>query len=295
MKIRKAVIPVAGLGTRGLPFTKEVPKELTPILDSPTILWIVEEAIASGIEQVIFITSKGKTALEDFFDPSPLLEGYLEKKNKGELLERVRRIGQLCEVISVRQKEPLGLGHAVYCARHVIGRDEFFGVCLGDEIFPHWKPENQKNPALKQLLELAQAMEKSVVGVIPIEPSEASSYGIIDIGTSADLSTPKAVLRTVEKPKPENAPSNYAVVGRYVFSAELFEVLKSIKPGVGGELQLTDGMDGLSKAGTLLATALQGVRYDMGNLFQFVKAQIEYGLTRPELQEKLKSYLKNFL
>ncbi|MBI4405039.1 MAG: UTP--glucose-1-phosphate uridylyltransferase, partial [Deltaproteobacteria bacterium] len=231
--IKKVVIPVAGLGTRGLPFTKEVPKELLPIIDTPTVHFIVEEVISAGIEQVIFVTSKGKSLLEDYFDPSPNLENWLLKRGKGELAEKIRNIGRLCEVISIRQKEPLGLGHAVYCARHVIG-NESFAVCLGDEIFPPW--DGCTKAGLKHLVDEAGKVEGSVVGVVEIPREDTVSYGIIDIRDGKLDSSPSRVFRTVEKPKPNEAPSRYAVIGRYVFEPKIFDHLKEVRPGVGGEI-----------------------------------------------------------
>jgi len=289
--IKKVVIPVAGLGTRGLPFTKEVPKELLPILDVPTIQFIVEEVVAAGIEQVIFVTSKGKSVLEDYFDPSPNLESWLRKRGKEEAAERIRKIGQLCEVISVRQKEPLGLGHAVYCARHIVG-NEMFAVCLGDEIFPPWD-ETAERPVLRNLLETAQSLKASVVGVVQIPKSESPSYGVIDIGNESLAMSPVRIRRTVEKPKPENAPSPYAIIGRYIFEPAIFQALQEGKAGVGGEIQLTDAMDKLCGAGKLYAQLVQGRRYDIGNHFYYLKAQIDSALRRPELSQKLRQYLQS--
>lgn len=287
-RVAKAVIPVAGLGTRGLPFTKVVPKELLPVIDTPTIHFIVEEVLRAGIEQVIFVTSQGKSAIEDYFDVSAGLEVWLERRGKGALAARMREIGKLCEVIAVRQKEPLGLGHAVLCARPVVG-DEPFAVCLGDEIFPPWE-EGARAP-LEQLVSDG-ASGGSVVGVVEIPRSDSGSYGMVDVGgvRLADKAVP--VKRTIEKPRPEDAPSEYAIVGRYVFQPELFDSLAGIKPGVGGELQLTDAMAELAKAGTLKARLLTGPRYDIGNHLFYVKAQIDAALRRPELAERLREYIR---
>lgn len=291
-KIRKVVIPVAGLGTRGLPFTKDVPKEMLPIIDTPTIHYIVEEALLVGIEQVVFITSKGKSTLEDYFDLSPNLENWLRKRNKEALLERISKIGRMCEVISVRQKEPLGLGHAIHCAHSIIG-NEMFAVCLGDEMFPPWEPINEARPALGRLVDSAERLGKSVVGVIEVEKSEVSSYGIIDIGSTRLENDPVSVSRTVEKPKLADAPSQYALIGRYVFEPELMDLLKDAKPGLGGEIQLTDAMDKLCKQGRLFAQKLQGARYDIGSHYSYIRAQIDEGLRRPELRERLLTYVRS--
>jgi UTP--glucose-1-phosphate uridylyltransferase len=290
-RVNKVVIPVAGLGTRGLPFTKEVPKEMLPILDTPTIHYIVEEVIAAGIEQVIFVTSKGKSALEDYFDPSPALENWLIKRGKEALAEKIRRIGNLVEVISVRQKEPLGLGHAILCARDVINQ-ESFAVCLGDEIFPPWEGPNQQKSVLQRLVEASESTRGSVVGVVEIPKSDSTSYGVIDIGSDVLGDGPTKVLRTVEKPKPQDAPSPFAIIGRYVFEAELMDHLREVRPGVGGEIQLTDGMDRLCRSGKLFALQVKGPRYDIGNHFFYLKAQIDEALRRPELAQKLRHYLK---
>ncbi len=289
-RVRKAVIPVAGLGTRGLPFTKEVPKELLPVIDKPGIHYIVEEVIAAGIDQVIFVTSKGKASLEDYFDPSPNLESWLRKRGKEELADRIRDIGRLCEVISVRQKEPLGLGHAIRCARPVVG-DEMFAVCLGDEIFPAWG-KDAAAPALKTLVEHAVGLKASVAGVMEVTAEETSSYGIVDVGGSSLGTKPAAVKGTVEKPSPDKAPSRYAIIGRYVFEPRVFEELERIQPGKGGEYQLTDAMDRLCKEGRLYASLVQSRRYDIGSHFSFVRAQIDCALERPELADKVRAYLK---
>ena len=289
-KLRKVVIPVAGLGTRGLPFTKEVPKELIPVIDTPAIHFIVEEVLAAGIDQIIFVTAKGKSALEDYFDLSPQLEDALRKKGNDVLADQVKKIGSQCEVISIRQKSPLGLGHAIACARSVVG-DEMFAVCLGDEIFPQWFPRKQNG--LQKLVEAALRMESSVVGVMEVPKSETGAYGIIDIGGKILAGEPVPVQKTIEKPKPELAPSHYAIIGRYVFRPEIFDNLARLKPGVGGEFQLTDAMAPLCRAGALYAMAMEGPRFDVGNHLSYLKASIEFAFRRPELADGLKSYLKS--
>jgi len=289
--VKKAVIPVAGLGTRGLPFTKEIPKELHPIIDTPAIQFIVEEVIAAGIEQVIFVSCKGKSALEDYFDPSPQLEQRLRARGNAEMADRIRRIGTLCEVISVRQKEPLGLGHAVRCARPVVG-DEPFAVCLGDEIFPGWGDPKGTSPVLKGLVASAEKLGASVAAVMEVPKEDTRRYGIVDTGGALPGPGPVKVVRTVEKPDPANAPSNLAIVGRYVFEPGIFDELEKIKPGAGGEIQLTDAMDRLARDGRLYAQRVENRRYDIGSQFGIVQAQIEAALQRPELADRLKRYLK---
>jgi len=292
MKPKKVVIPVAGLGTRALPFTKQVPKEFLPILDTPTIHYIVEEVVAAGVEQVIFVTSKGKSLLEDYFDLSPDLEAWLRKRGKEQLANRVHEIGTMCEVVAVRQKEPLGLGHAVLCAKNIVGREPFV-VCLGDEIFPTWKMQKGEASVLDKLIESAASQNASVVGVVEIPKADSTSYGVVDLGGASPSRGPAKVLRTVEKPKPENAPSPFAIIGRYVFQPEIFDCLQEVKPGVGGEIQLTDAMDMLAKSGKLFAQQVTGLRYDVGNFYYYLKAQIDLALQRPELAPKVREYLKS--
>lgn len=286
--ISKAVIPVAGLGTRGLPFTKVVPKELLPVIDTPTIHFIVEEVLKAGINQVIFVTSQGKSAIEDYFDSAPGLEHWLERRGKTALAQRMKEIGKLCEVTAVRQKEPLGLGHAVLCARPVVG-DEPFVVCLGDEIFPAW--DAKVKPPLERLVQDARGGD-SVVGVVEIPRNDSQSYGMVDLGGARLGAETVLVRRTVEKPKPEEAPSDFAIVGRYAFTPEIFDALARLKPGVGGEYQLTDAMSELASKGRLRARLLEGPRYDIGNHLFYVKAQIDAALRRPELAERLRQYIR---
>lgn len=292
-RLRKVVIPAAGLGTRGLPFTKEIPKELLPIIDTPALHFIVEEAVQAGIEQVIFVTSKGKTALEDYFDPSPALENFLRQKGKTELADRIRAIGKMVDVLTVRQKEPKGLGHAVLCAKPLVG-DEPFAVALGDEIFAPWG--GRGTHGLKKLVQTAEQTESSVIGVMQVPPSEVVNYGIIDTG-GAEVTATQACLvkRTVEKPLPENAPSLFAIIGRYVFQPTIFEHLEKVQPGVGGEIQLTDAMDGLAALGQLRALVSDDRRYDVGNHLYYVLAQVDAALHRPDLEPRLRPLLKQLL
>lgn len=287
--VRKVVIPVAGLGTRSLPFTKVVPKELVPILNTPTVHFIVEEVIAAGIEQVILVTSSGKTALEDYFDVNADLIRTLRERGKDELAATVEATGRMCEVISVRQKEPLGLGHAVLCAAPVLG-NEPFAVALGDEIFPPWD-KTPVEPPLAVLAEQASRENASVIGVMKVPMENTKSYGIVDVGGETVGTKPVAVKRTIEKPSPDKAPSPYAIIGRYVFGPEILEKLRRVKPGVGGEIQLTDAMSLLAGEGKLFASAVQGSRYDIGSLFGYVKAQVDAGLRHPEIGPQLREYL----
>ncbi len=285
---KKVVIPVAGLGTRSLPFSKVVPKELLPIIDKPTIHYVVEEALEGGAEEIIFVTSAGKSALEDYFDVAPSLTLWLEKRGKHELAEKMSQLEKMCEVVSVRQKQPLGLGHAVLCARSAVGK-EMFAVSLGDEIFPSW--DGKKAP-LKTLIQSAAQLEKSVVGVMEVSADATQKYGVIDAGGKKVGAEPVKVKNTVEKPKPADAPSRYAIVGRYVFDPSLFDYLEAVKPGVGGEYQLTDAMAAMAKDGALYATEISNNRFDMGSPMGFLQAQIQEALRRTELEGPLRSYLR---
>ncbi len=289
-QVKKVVIPVAGLGTRGLPFTKEVPKELIPVLDVPAIHFVVEEAINSGFEQVIFVTAKGKSTIEDYFDYSPHLEDVLRKRGKHEQADFLHKIGNLCEIVSVRQKEPKGLGHAVLTAKNIVG-NEPFAVCLADEIFPAWGSENAELSPLKKLKETTLSSGLSSIGVMEVEQKESFNYGMIRMETASFRREFEKVLGTVEKPQPENTPSNFAIVGRYVFQPEIFDHLSEVRPGVGGEIQLTDAMNALCVKEGLLAVSLKNKRYDVGNHFQFLKAQIDFAMQRPEIAVNLKKYL----
>ncbi len=286
-KIKTAIIPVAGLGTRSLPFSKCVPKEMLPVLDTPTIQFIVQECVDAGIDRVVLISSRDKVAIEDHFDLNPGLDIWLRSRGKVDLADRMQGLARACEIITVRQKEPLGLGHAILCAAPVIG-DQPFVVCLGDEIFPPW---TEQKPALKTLLDAQTGHNQSVVGVVEIARSESPFYGIVDIGGEKLGEKPVKIRAAVEKPEPAKAPSGWAIIGRYVFSPSILEELKRVRPGVGGEIQLTDAMNGLAHSGALFACKIEGPRYDMGNPYYFVKAQIDAALRRPELAGQLREYL----
>lgn len=286
MKIRRAVIPVAGKGTRFLPATKQVPKEMIPIINLPMIHYVVEEAILSGIEQVIFITSSGKNAIEDYFDRNIDLEDFLYKNGKLKELELVQQIGKMVEVTSIRQKEQLGLGHAVLCAKDVVG-NEPFAVILGDEIV------RGPNPVTKQLIEVSEKNNgANVIGVMEIDPSETYKYGVVK-GKFNDGSKKTLRMDTmVEKPKPADAPSNLATPGRYVFRPEIFDALKVIPKGVGGEYQLTDAINLLARESEVYAHIFEGNRFDTGNIEGYLNATIEFALMNPDSEPMMRKLIK---
>jgi UTP--glucose-1-phosphate uridylyltransferase len=287
-KVRKAVLPAAGLGTRFLPATKAQPKEMIAVVDKPQIQYVVEECVVSGIEHVIIITGKGKNSIEDHFDYAPMLEQFLEEKGKKDQAALVRRISDMIKVSYTRQKEPLGLGHAVLAAKDLVG-NEPFAVLLGDVLIPG------ENPATKQLVDV---YEKTGLGVIAVEevPKERTHlYGIVAVEPSSHREFGDRLLRIkdlVEKPKPELAPSNLAITGRYVLPPEIFECLEQTKPGTGGEIQLTDGMKLLQQAQGLLAYVYEGKSHDAGDKLGFLKATVEIALENPELGKPFREYLK---
>ena len=281
--LRKAVIPVAGLGTRFLPATKAQPKEMLPLVDKPVIQHVVEEAIRAGVENIVLVTGRGKQAIENHFDVAYELEDTLSRRGKTEDLELVRQITQLGQFSYVRQGEPLGLGHAVLCARHAVGHEPF-ALLLGDDVFA------EENPALEALVEAFAATGKSVVGVQEVPLAHVSRYGIVS--APADPSKVWEVTRIVEKPAPEQAPSRYAVVGRYVLTPEVFDHLAALEPGVGGEYQLTDALMKLAEAGQLVACPIPAKRYDTGNKLDYLKANVEFALKRDDLRDAFGAYLK---
>jgi UTP--glucose-1-phosphate uridylyltransferase len=284
MKVRKAIIPAAGLGTRFLPATKAQPKEMLPIVDKPAIQYIVEEAVASGIEDIIVVTGRGKRAIEDHFDKSYELEDTLEKKMKYDILEEVRGISELCNIHYIRQKEPLGLGHAIYCAHRFIG-DEPFGVLLGDDIV------HGEKPSLLQLIEEFDEYKSPVLGVQPVPYEDVSKYGIISINQKIKEDF-FSLDDMVEKPKENEAPSNYAVLGRYILTPDIFDILSKTPPGKGQEIQLTDAIKELNKTNPVYAKCFEGNRYDIGDKFGFIKATIEMALKREDIADQLTSYLQ---
>lgn len=286
MKIRKAVIPAAGLGTRFLPATKAQPKEMLPIVDKPAIQYIVEEAVKSGIESILIVTGRNKKSIEDHFDKSVELEQMLWEKGKTNLLLEIQNISNLANIHYIRQREPLGLGHAILCAEQFIG-DEPFAVLLGDDIMV------SDPPALKQLIDIFKTYEKTVIGVQPVHPTEVSKYGIIS--AVAKHNKILQVRDLIEKPTPVNAPSNIAIMGRYILMPSIFSFLKTQERGAGNEYQLTDALREVCQQEGLLALALKGDRYDIGDKFGYMKAIIEMGLQREELQPQLIEYLEQVL
>lgn len=283
MRIKKAVIPAAGLGTRFLPATKAQPKEMLPIVDKPAIQYIVEEAVQSGIENIIIVTGRNKKSIEDHFDKSVELEHSLHAKGKQDLLEEVQAISDMASIHFIRQKEPLGLGHAIGCARQFVG-DDPFAVLLGDDIMV------SDPPALAQMIHLYEKTGSQIVGVRQVQAADVSKYGIID---STDAEDPvRRVTNLVEKPSVEEAPSRTAVMGRYILKPSIFPILDQIERGAGGEYQLTDALKEVSQMEELLALELEGHRYDIGNQFGYIQAILEIGLMRKELQPMLSPYLK---
>jgi len=286
MKIRKAIIPAAGMGTRFLPATKAMPKEMLPIVDKPTIQYIVEEAVASGIEDIIIVTGKSKRAIEDHFDNSFELEYNLAEKKKWELLNQVRRSSEMADIHYIRQGEPRGLGHAIWCARKFVG-NEPFAVMLGDDIV------ESDVPCLKQMLDIYEQYETSIVGVQPVPWEQVSRYGLVD-GEQLSERVFKA-RRFVEKPKREEAPSNLAILGRYILTPEIFDILGELPAGVGGEIQLTDALAKLGAEQDLIAYHFDGNRHDVGEKFGFIQTTIHYALKNEELREDLMNYLKKIV
>ncbi|WP_442596737.1 UTP--glucose-1-phosphate uridylyltransferase GalU [Neobacillus sp. D3-1R] len=282
-KVRKAIIPAAGLGTRFLPATKAMPKEMLPIVDKPTIQYIVEEAIASGIEDIIIVTGKGKRAIEDHFDFAPELEQNLMEKGKFELLDKVQYSTRLADIHYIRQKEPKGLGHAVWCARNFIG-DEPFAVLLGDDIV------QSDTPCLKQLIDIYEGTRSSVIGVQSVSDEETHRYGIIE--PSVQDGRKYQVENFVEKPEPGKAPSNLAIMGRYILTPEIFMFLDQQEKGAGGEIQLTDAIQKLNQIQRVFAYDFEGKRYDVGEKLGFVKTTIEFALQNEEIKSELLAYLE---
>ncbi|MED3623919.1 UTP--glucose-1-phosphate uridylyltransferase GalU [Neobacillus thermocopriae] len=285
-KVRKAIIPAAGLGTRFLPATKAMPKEMLPIVDKPTIQYIVEEAVASGIEDIIIVTGKGKRAIEDHFDFAPELERNLIEKGKSAILEKVRYSTNLADIHYIRQKEPKGLGHAVWCARNFIG-DEPFAVLLGDDIV------QSETPCLRQLINIYEETRSSVIGVQTVPDNETHRYGIID--PSIQEGRKYQVNHFVEKPAPGTAPSNLAIMGRYILTPEIFMFLEQQETGAGGEIQLTDAIQKLNQIQRVFAYDFEGKRYDVGEKIGFVKTTIEFALQDYHLRSELLPYLVGIL
>src|SRR5690625_1779471 len=287
-QIKKAIIPAAGLGTRFLPATKAQPKEMLPIVDKPTIQYIVEEAVASGIEDIIIISGRGKRAIEDHFDTSYELETKLEQKEKYELLELVQSISNLANIHYIRQKEPKGLGHAIYCAHSFIG-NEPFAVLLGDDIVV------SEEPCLKQLIDVYEQYETSVIGTHQVPKEDVSKYGIIQPVHGGAGGAVQEIESLVEKPHIEEAPSTLAIMGRYILTPAIFPILENLSAGKGGEIQLTDGLIKLNEMEKILAYNFEGTRYDIGDKLGFVKATIDFALLRSDLQDDIKAYMQQKL
>src|SRR6266436_8481552 len=287
-RVRKAVLPAAGLGTRFLPATKAQPKEMLAVVDKPLIQYVVEECVASGIENIIIVTGRGKNAIEDHFDSSPELEHFLESKGKSDLAELVHNIGNMVHFSYTRQKEPLGLGHAVLVARDLVG-DEPFAVLLGDVIIPGARP------ATRQLVEVYEATGIGAIAVEQVPKDKTHLYGIVDAVPATQPPFGERLMRIrdlVEKPKPENAPSNLGITGRYVLPPAIFDCLARTKPGAGNEIQLTDALRLLVKEQGLWAYIYDGISYDAGDKLGFLKATVELALQNPEFGAAFRDYVK---
>lgn len=286
MKVRKAIIPAAGLGTRFLPATKAQPKEMLPIVDKPTIQYIVEEAINSGIEEILIVTGRNKRAIEDHFDRSVELEIELAKKGNDLLLKQVRDISNLVDIHYVRQKEAKGLGHAIHCAKAFVG-NEPFAVLLGDDVV------DAEVPCLKQLIDVYESHSSTILGVQEVDTRDVDKYGIVEY-ESAEGRLYK-VRDLVEKPARDKAPSNVAILGRYIITPEIFDILESTKPGSGGEIQLTDALKSLGKIQDIYAYNFKGKRYDIGSKLGFLQATVEFALKREDLKDDFRRYLEEIV
>ena len=286
MRIKKAVIPAAGLGTRFLPATKAQPKEMLPIVDKPTIQYIVEEAINAGIESILIITGRGKRNIEDHFDKSYELESELKRKGNNSMLSMVEDISHLVNVFYVRQKEAMGLGHAIGCARDFVG-NEPFAVLLGDDVVV------SEQPAIGQLMEVYEKRGASVLGVQRVDKADVDKYGVIDPANDINGGRLHEVKDLVEKPLADEAPSNLAILGRYIITPEIFEILAVQQPGKNGEIQLTDALKTLTNSQGMYAYEFEGKRYDVGDKLGFLKATVEFALNRDDLSERFGAYLKN--
>ena len=287
MKVRKAVIPVAGLGTRFLPASKAIPKEMLTIVDRPTIQYIVEEVVNSGIDQIIFVTSQGKSAIENHFDYDFQLDHVLKEKNKTSLVEELESISNLIDIVSVRQKKPLGLGHAIWTARHIVGNEPFM-VCLGDDLVL------SETPCARQMLDLYNDVQESIIAVQRVSPDQTYQYGIVE-GEANGRDRTYRVSRMVEKPAPGTTDSDLAIIGRYILKPEIFEILSGTTPGHGGEIQLTDALLALSKKREMYAYEFSGTRYDAGDKMGYLKAIVAYGARHKEIGKEFKEHLKEFV
>ena len=285
--IRKAIIPAAGLGTRFLPATKAQPKEMLPIVDKPTLQYIIEECVASGIEEILIITGRNKKSIEDHFDRSVELEMELEKAGKHEMLEMVREISDMVNIHFIRQKEPRGLGHAILCAKSFVG-NEPFAVLLGDDVV-----YNDNKPCLKQLIDCYGEYKTSVLGVQKVADENVHKYGIVS-GIQIEDRVYK-VKNLIEKPSVEEAPSNIAILGRYIITPKIFEILENTAPGKGNEIQLTDGLLKLIEEEAMYAYDFEGRRYDVGDKLGFLEATVEYAMRKDDLREAFREYLQSII
>ena len=283
MKVRKAVIPAAGLGTRMLPATKTVPKEMLPLVDKPVIQYIIEEAVAAGIEDILIVTNRAKSAMDDYFDYYPELEERLQRAGKEKELEEVRRSADLANIFYVRQKETKGLGHAISRAKRFVG-DEPFAVLLGDDIM------RAEKPVIRQLIDASEKYSRSCVGVQYVESSAISKYSSVKVSPLEDRVF--SVSDMNEKPTQEQMLSNYAILGRYVLTPDIFPILENLAPGYGGEIQLTDGLKVLAHQGKMMAVDFEGRRYDTGNLKGFLEATVDFALAQPDTGDWMRSFLK---
>ncbi len=286
MKVRKAVIPAAGLGTRFLPATKAQPKEMLPIVDKPTLQFIIEEAVDSGIEEILIITGRNKSSIENHFDKSVELEMELERAGKHDMLEEVRKISDMVNIHYIRQKEPRGLGHAIHCAKSFIA-NEPFAVLLGDDVV------HSEKPCLKQMIEIYDEYKTTILGVQKVPNQDVSKYGIVD-GMYIEDRIYK-VNNLVEKPSVQDAPSNIAILGRYIINPAIFEAIEETKPGKKGEIQLTDALNILSNREAMYAYVFEGKRYDVGDKQGFLEATVEFALRREDLRGEFLSYLEKVL
>ncbi len=287
MKIKKAIFPVAGLGTRFLPATKAMPKEMLPVVDKPLIQYAVEEALASGIEQLIFVTGGGKGSLENHFDRSYQLEDTLRQRKKIEVLKEIESlVPKSGTIIYTRQSEPLGLGHAIWCARDIVG-DEPFAVLLADDLI------QSETPVLHQMINEFDRLRASTVAVIEVPENETSKYGILDADTPSDSTF--RINGMIEKPSPEEAPSNLAVIGRYILTPRIFDLLGNQQKGAGGEIQLTDAMSQLLKEQPIFGYRFDGTRFDCGDKAGFQMANLAFALEHPEIKDTLRAYLKKMV
>jgi UTP--glucose-1-phosphate uridylyltransferase len=284
MKVRKGVFPAAGLGTRFLPVTKAQPKEMLPLVDKPMIQYVVEEAVASGLNDLIIVTGRGKRAIEDHFDAAFELEYYLADRGKADELAQIKTISELASLCYVRQKEPLGLGHAILCARSLVG-DEPFGVFLGDDII------DASVPCMRQLLDVFERRQGPVIAVERVPRERIHQYGVIAARPLGD--DVYEITDLVEKPKAEDAPSDLAIIGRYVLTPDLFAILAETAPDRRGEIQLTDALRRLRERRPMYALAFEGKRYDTGDKLGFLKATVEFALARPDLADEFRAYLKS--